>query len=88
MPPVTEHEAGIAPFHRIRSAERLNIVVEAERGEALGVLDPVVAHLDEQEQVHAPIEQAFEFGAGAGADRLDALPLSPSTIARWPGRRT
>src|SRR6202043_3507556 len=36
--------------------------------------DPILAHLDEQEEVDAAVEHLFKLGAGAGADRLDAPP--------------
>jgi len=61
----------------------LDIIVESERGVALGILDPVVAHLDEQEQVDAAISM-IRARACACADRLDPVPLSPSTIAAAP----
>jgi hypothetical protein len=59
--------------HFVPYTAGLNIVVEAECGEAFRVLDPVVPHLDEQEQMHAAFEHAFEFGASTGPDRFDAL---------------
>ena len=66
--PRRQDKTGVAPFH-------LNIVVESERGVALGILDPVVAHLDEQKEMDAALQHAFQFGAGAGADRLDPRSL-------------
>src|SRR4029077_4007881 len=41
--------------------------------EALGVVEPVFAHLDEKEEVHLAVEHRAQFGAGTGADGLDAL---------------
>src|SRR5581483_11060932 len=57
--------------HCIAAGPSSGVVVEAEGGEALGVVDPVVAHLDEQEQVDAALQHRLQLAAGAGADGFD-----------------
>src|SRR5207237_10106399 len=67
MPPNRQYKPGVTPLH-------LRIVIESERGVALGVLDPVFPHLDEQEEVDAAVEHLLQLGARLGADRLYATP--------------
>ena len=50
---------------------------EAHGAVALGVVLPFLAHLHEQEEMHAALEQRFEAFPRAGADRLDALAALP-----------
>src|SRR5262249_25721567 len=47
--------------------------LQPHRAVALGIVLPFLAHLYEQEQVHAALEQRLELLARGGADRLDAL---------------
>src|SRR5436190_17971648 len=67
MPPRRQHKSRVAPLH-------LGIVIETERGVALRILDPVFPDLDEQEQVDAALEHAFQLGPRPRADCFDALP--------------
>src|SRR5215470_15797595 len=55
------------------TAQSSDPVIKAERGETLGILGPVLAHLDEQEKVHPALQQSLELGPGAGADGLYPL---------------
>src|SRR5581483_9352962 len=62
---------GIRGTSQLAAGPSSGVVVEAEGGEALGVVDPVVAHLDEQEQVDAALQHRLQLAAGAGADGFD-----------------
>jgi hypothetical protein len=54
----------------------------------LGIIAPVLADLDEQEQVHLLLEALGDFLARCLADGLDGLALVASTIFFWLSRST
>src|SRR5207302_7220029 len=61
-----------------RDVERVQSVLESALGEfqshlaiALGVVAPVLAHLDEEKEVHRPLQGLAKLLARVGANRLD-----------------
>src|SRR5580658_1055715 len=53
---------------------RSAVEIQPDRLKPLAVLEPILADLDEQEQMDPALEHRFELGSGAFADGLDPPP--------------
>src|ERR1051326_2654140 len=63
-----KHDPLVGPLHALVLRE-----FEADGAVVLALLGPILAHLDEQEEVYAAAEQRLHLAAGVLADGLDGL---------------